>query len=137
MSLELVLILCIMGCAFLLPAIIIGITSHKKLKNCTSSATATVVDIRVNYSDDTTSYHPVYKYQVGGTTYTSVGAYLSGHVPEKGSNILIMYNPDKPKQSYIVGYDTKVFKILTIVFGIVGMIPILICIGLAIYHLFI
>ena len=47
-----------------------------------------------------------------------------------------MYNPAKPKQSYIPGYDTKVYKILTIVFGIVGCIPILVCIGILFLHVY-
>ena len=63
--------------------------------------------------------------------YTSEGAYLSGRVPEVGETIWIKYNPDKPKQSYIPGYDNKVYKILTIVFGLIGAVPILVCIGIA------
>lgn len=43
-----------------------------------------------------------------------------------------MYNPDKPKQSYITGYDNKVYKILSIVFTVVGFIPIIIYILIAV-----
>ena len=86
-----------------------------------------------NSSDSGLQYHPVYEYYAAGEYYTSEGAYLSGRVPEVGETIWIKYNPDKPKQSYIPGYDNKVYKILTIVFGLIGAVPILVCIGIAIW----
>ena len=48
-------------------------------------------------------------------------------VPQKGAKIEIRYNPDNPKKSYIPGYDTKVYKLLSIIFSVIGMIPILVC----------
>ena len=93
---------------------------------------AKVMRINVhNSSDSGLQYHPVYEYYAAGEYYTSEGAYLSGRVPEVGETIWIKYNPDKPKQSYIPGYDNKVYKILTIVFGLIGAVPILVCIGIA------
>lgn len=100
----------------------------------TADAQAKVVRINVhNSSDSGLQYHPVYEYYAAGEYYTSKGAYLSGRVPEVGETIWIKYNPDKPKQSYIPGYDNKVYKILTIVFGLIGAVPILVCIGIAIW----
>ena len=97
------------------------------------TTTAVVVNIVTKNSSEGLSFHPVYEYVVGGTTYSNMGAYISHRVPEKGSTIEIKYNPDKPKQSYIVGYDIKVYRILSILFGIIGMIPILVCIGIAVF----
>ena len=79
------------------------------------------------------NFYPVYEYYVNGIQYTNEGASIQHHVPTVGTRIPVMYNPAKPKQSYIPGYDTKVYKILTIVFGIVGCIPILVCIGIFIF----
>ena len=45
----------------------------------------------------------------------------------RGAKIEIRYNPDNPKKSYIPGYDTKVYKLLSIIFSVIGMIPILVC----------
>ena len=118
MEVGLALTLCGLGVAFWIPAIILGAI----LKNRTH-----------NSSDSGLQYHPVYEYYAAGEYYTSKGAYLSGRVPEVGETIWIKYNPDKPKQSYIPGYDNKVYKILTIVFGLIGAVPILVCIGIAIW----
>lgn len=39
-----------------------------------------------------------------------------------------MYNPNDPKCSYISGRDNKVYKILSIIFAAIGLVPIVICI---------
>ena len=134
MEIGLVLTLCGLGIAFWIPAFILGVASGNKTRKCTADATATVVRINVRHSSDNgPTYHPIYEYYARGNYYTSEGAYISRRVPSVGSQIQIKYNPDKPKQSYIPGYDNKVYKILTIVFGIVGAVPILVCIGIALF----
>ena len=74
-----------------------------------------------------------YEYYANGMKYTNEGAAIRNHTPQVGTRVPVMYNPTKPKQSYIPGYDNKVYKILTIVFGIIGCIPILVCIGIFIF----
>ena len=134
MEVGLALTLCGLGVAFWIPAIILGVILKNRTQKCTADAQAKVVRINVhNSSDSGLQYHPVYEYYAAGEYYTSEGAYLSGRVPEVGETIWIKYNPDKPKQSYIPGYDDKVYKILTIVFGLIGVVPILVCIGIAIW----
>lgn len=131
MELGLVLTLCGLGAAFWLPAIIIGLISHGKKKNCTMNTVGLVVRINSKSSGDgTLSFHPVYEYYANGMKYTNEGAAISNHTPQVGTSVPVMYNPEKPKQSYIPGYDNKVYKILTIVFGIIGCIPILVCAGI-------
>ena len=113
MELGLVLTLCGLGAAFWLPAIIIGLISHGKKKNCTMNTVGLVIRINSKSSGDgSLSFYPVYEYY---------------------AKVPVMYNPAKPKQSYIPGYDNKVYKILAIVFGIIGCIPILVCIGIFIF----
>ena len=58
---------------------------------------------------------------------------MSGHKLQIDSMVPIMYNPGRPKQSYIQNYDNKAYKILTIVFVVIGCIPIIICIGIALF----
>ena len=133
MELGLALTLCGLGAGFLIPSFILAWIDIRKRRYCTATATAVVVNIVTKNSENGLSFHPVYEYVVGGTTYSNMGAYISHRVPEKGSVIEIKYNPDKPKQSYIVGYDTKVYRTLSVIFGIIGMIPILVCIGIAVF----
>ena len=92
--------------------------------------------IRINSKssgDGSLSFYPVYEYYANGMKYTNEGASIRNHTPQVGTRVPVMYNPAKPKQSYIPGYDNKVYKILTIAFGIIGCIPILVCIGIFIF----
>ena len=128
MELGLVLTLCGLGAAFWLPAIIIGLISHGKKKNCTMNTVGLVIRINSKSSGDgSLSFYPVYEY------YANEGASIRNHTPQVGTRVPVMYNPAKPKQSYIPGYDNKVYKILTIAFGIIGCIPILVCAGIFIF----
>lgn len=124
----LVFTLCGLGICFLIPAFILGCINRSKTTKCTATTVATVMDILTKSSGDSLSFHPFYRYEVNDVTYTNTGSYLSHHVPQKGSRIEIRYDPDNPKKSYIPGYDTKVYKLLSIIFGVTGMIPILVCI---------
>lgn len=134
MELGLVLTLCGLGVAFWIPALIIAFISHGKKKNCTMNTTGQVIRINSRSSGDSgLSFYPVYEYYVNGVQYTNEGASIQHHVPAAGTRIPVMYNPMKPKQSYIPEYDNKAFKILTIVFGVIGCVPILVCIGIAVF----
>lgn len=131
MELGLVLTLYGLGAAFWLPAIIIGLISHEKKKNCTMNTAGLVIRINSKSSGDgSLSFYPVYEYYANGMKYTNEGASIKHCVPQVGTKVPVMYNPAKPKQSYIPGYDNKVYKILAIVFGIIGCIPILVCTGI-------
>lgn len=127
MDLGLVFTLCGLGMCFLITAFILWCISRSKTTKCTATTIATVKDILTKNTGDSLSFHPLYEYEVNAVTYTNTGAYLSHHVPQKGSKIEIRYNPDNPQKSYIPGYDTKVYRLLSIIFGMIGMIPILVC----------
>lgn len=129
MELGLALTLCGLGTAFLIPAIMISAVSANKKRTCAERASAIVTDIKARYSSDRgPTFHPVYEYTVDGVEYTAVGSALSGKTPAVNSSITIMYDPCKPKKSYIPGYDSKVYKILSAVFAIIGLIPIVVCV---------
>lgn len=59
----------------------------------------------------------------------------SMYIWEKRYNTAMLYRYPKskkypyeiPTKSYIPGYDTKVYKLLSIIFSVIGMIPILVC----------
>ena len=132
MDLGLALTLCGLGAGFLIPAFILAGINVSRTRKCVVSTSAVVVDITVKNNGDDLTFNPVYEYEVDGVRFSNTGGYLSRRVPQRGSVIEIKYDPKNPKKSYIVGYDTKVYKILSIVFGIFGMIPILVCIGISI-----
>ena len=105
-----------------------------KKKNCTMDTVGLVIRINSKSSGDgSLSFYPVYEYYANGMKYTNEGASIKHCVPQVGTKVPVMYNPAKPKQSYIPGYDNKVYKILAIVFGIIGCIPILVCAGIFIF----
>lgn len=133
MELGLALTLCGMGGAFLLTALILGIIAGNRKRKCTESTTAVITRYEKRRSDHTTYYHPVYEYTVDNVKYARVGASMSGHKPQINSVVPIMYNPGRPKQSFMQNYDNKAYKILTIVFVVIGCIPITICIGIALF----
>ncbi|MEF2877328.1 MAG: DUF3592 domain-containing protein [Blautia sp.] len=128
MELGLLLTLGGIGAAFWIPALVMFCITMGRKITCTAKAEAYVTGIKTKSSSDGRSYHPVYEYDVDGVHYKKVGAYLSGCVPKTGTLVTIMYNPRKPKKSYILGYDNKALKILGILFGAIGCVPIIICI---------
>lgn len=132
MPLGLALTLCGLGCAFLIPAAIFWILKKKHEKNCTEEATAVVIAVHSRNYGDSPSLHPEYEYFVDGERYTNTGGYWQRHVPHKGDEVQIRYNPNRPQQSYIMNYDLVVYKRLSILFGIFGMIPVVICVAIAI-----
>ena len=72
MELGLVLTLCGLGAAFWLPAIIIGLISHGKKKNCTMNTVGLVIRINSKSSGDgSLSFYPVYEYYANGMKYTN------------------------------------------------------------------
>lgn len=102
MELGLALTLWGLGAGFLIPSFILVWIDTRKRRYCTATTTAVVVNIVTKNGENGLSFHPVYEYVVGGTTYSNMGAYISHRVPEKGTTIEIKYNPDKPNQSRIV-----------------------------------
>lgn len=133
MPLGLALVLCGLGAAFLLPGLIIGMISARRSRCCTAPVSGLVTDIRSRSTSHGYSFYPVYEYFVDGVRYTKMGTYLSNHVPKVGSTVCVLYDPQNPKRSYIQGYDDKTLRILCTVFSIIGCIPLLICICIALF----
>lgn len=132
MDLGLVFTLCILGAGFLITAFILLFTSSYKKRRCTESADAVVIDIKTSYSsDEGLSFYPVYEYYIDGVRYIGKGASIMNNTPQIDSVIPIMYDPAMPKRSYIAGRDNKIVTILGIIFTVIGFIPIVICICIA------
>ena len=131
MELGLVLTLCGLGGTFWLVALVLGMITINRKKKCTACTSAEVVAVTARSSGDGMSFHPVYEYYVDGVRYRRTGSYISNQVPGEGTIVEIMYNPARPEKSYILDYDDKVYRILSVVFAVIGCIPVLICICIA------
>ena len=122
MELGLILTLCGLGVAFLIPAFILIFISSYKRRRCTKSTDAIVIDIKSKHSDQRVSYYPIYAYNINGVRYTGKGTAISNNTLQRNTVIPIMYNPNDPKCSYISGRDNKVYKILSIIFAAIGLV---------------
>ena len=131
MELGLALTLCALGSAFLLPALILTLAAENRKRKCTCSTQAVVVEIKGRSSGDGLSFYPVYQYEAEGTVYRGKGAARTRYIPRQGEKIAILYDPRCPRRSYIKGYDDKIDRVLSLCFGVMGAIPILICLGIA------
>lgn len=133
MELGLALTLIGLGSAFWVVALILWLIMKRKTRKCTASTSAIVIDYQRVIRDHQVYNHPIYEYDIDGRRYQQTGAALSHRTPSLNSSVLIMYDPHDPQRSYIQGYDNKVYHILMIAFMIVGSIPILICLGIALF----
>ena len=134
MEIGLALTLCALGGAFWIPALLLVFTAGKKRRTCTASVQAVVVDIQCKSTSDGLTYYPVYQYEAEGAVYQGKGMGKSPMPLEKGESVTVRYAPHCPQRSYIKGYDDRVCRILSICFGVMGAIPILICMGIALLN---
>ena len=94
-------------------------------------AQGVVVDIKGRSTSDGLTFYPVYQYEAEGTVYRGNGAGTSPMPLKQGDRITVCYDPCRPQRSYIKGYDSRVYRALSVCFGVMGAIPILICLGIA------
>lgn len=94
-------------------------------------AQGVVVDIKSRSTSDGLTFYPVYQYETEGMVYQGKGAGRSPMPLKQGDRITVCYDPRRPQRSYIKGYDSRVYRALSVCFGVMGAIPILICLGIA------
>lgn len=101
-----------------------------QLRRCTAKMNATITNIK----RQNRHYYPVYEYYVNGVRYARVGTACTRSSMQVGSTISIAYNPQEPQQSHIPGHDDKTYKFVAIVCIIIGLIPLIggICMALLI-----
>ena len=131
MELGLCLTLCTLGGAFWIPGLLLTFIAAKRRRNCTALAQGVVVDIKSRSTSDGLTFYPVYQYEAEGTVCQGKGAGRSPMPLKQGDRITVCYDPRRPQRSYIKGYDSRVYRALSVCFGVMGAIPILICLGIA------
>lgn len=97
-------------------------------------AQGVVVDIKSRSTSDGLTFYPVYQYEAEGMVYQGKGAGRSPMPLKQGETITVCYDPRRPQRSYIKGYDDRVYRTLSVCFGVMGAIPILICLGIALLN---
>lgn len=122
----------ILGIVFIVTAILIKCTFEKKKNGCTCKTHAVIVNAqRVERSQwagepSFVSYFPIYEYTYGGKTYhKSAGIGYLKDMVHVGSHKIIYVNPDNPE---IIMEDMNVPNFITCLFGILGVIFLIISI---------
>ena len=123
-----IIILC--GVGFLMRAGVFLYLNLYRSKNCKVTTSAKVVRIETKNTEYGPHLHPVYEYEVDGQIYSNEGIYWENHVPQIGSEIEVKYNPDDPRKSYILVYDTTECTRMGIKFGVIGIVLVLVGIGM-------
>lgn len=114
----------IFGLIFLGIGVFIYIRNTNLIKNCTEEATATVVDMKQEFSTDSDSttymYYPIIEYNVGNDTIrVTMGNGSSIPTYQINEKITILYNPSKTKEFIVKGDKTS--NIFSIVFMALGV----------------
>lgn len=122
-----------LGGTFWIAALILAGVEVNRKRKCTAGASALIIGIKRRSREHSVELHPVYEYTVGNVRYTGVGAAISGRTPQVNTVVPIRYNPRRPKQSYIPGYDDRACRILAAAFAAIGSIPIIVCVCIAIF----
>lgn len=85
--------------------LVIGIIFRRRRRELAQSCVPTqgvLVGNVMRSGSDSTSYHPVVEYMVGGKQYSIEGSVGYGRKKEEGVEVEVMYNPKKPSTAFIV-----------------------------------
>lgn len=114
---------------FALIAVSIGYVNYNRLndkwKNCTAETEGVVVDFKSKLSKSNSDkiLFPIVEYYVNGKGYRITSA--SGTNRQKlkvGDAVTIRYNPDRPKQLLIEGYNKKTNVYVCMAITIMGVV---------------
>ena len=99
---------------FAVIAISIGYMNYSRMsekwQNCTADTEGIIVDFdsKISMSSSDKILYPVVRYFVNGKGYQiTSGSGTNRQKLKVGDTVAVRYNPDKPKQMLIVGYNTK------------------------------
>ncbi len=126
----------LVGAIFTFVIISVGIESNNLRKKCTANTTGTVISLEAHTSTRTThsngrtrhrtstTYHPVYTFEVDGTTYqeeSDIGTNPASY--SVNESVTVHYNPNNPNENYI-GDSEGLSVVLIIVAVITSLIAI-------------
>ena len=110
----------IVGIIFLAAGIFLYYKNDYLVKNCTAKASATVVEMKEDFSDDSYIYYPIIEYKVNEDNIRVV--------MDKGSNppaysinekISILYNPNKTDEFIVEGdSSSNIFSVIMMILGV-------------------
>ena len=111
------------GGVFVFVSHVIKNSHEKMMKACDVTVTGTVIENKLEYNDETESYHPVFRYEYNGKTYSE--RYSVGSSPpdyKVGETKELMISSADPTKFFVKG--DKSFKLFEWVFSIAGWLVI-------------
>ncbi|MBQ3375121.1 MAG: DUF3592 domain-containing protein [Erysipelotrichaceae bacterium] len=131
------LVMFTIGASFYMVADIVQKRDDRKKEQNTYITDATIIDYKINHTDDGNVYFPVYKYTYGGVEYTA-----TSNVSQKNRNefrrtqtVQISLDPSHPQNSTILILAQRSDKVLKL-FRILGMILVLAALAMVASNLF-
>lgn len=83
-------------------------SAHKKTETCSAAAEGRIVGYKKSSYNHKRRFSPIVEYQVENQIFTDETNVRLNYRPFKeGEHVLLYYNPDRPDEFYIKGYDLK------------------------------
>lgn len=121
-----------MGVIFSLVPILMNKSRKKKALKCDRETTATVVEYVYYRSDTGHTYAPVYSYWANGKEYRKTSSYSSSMQKfSVGDQVVLRYNSENPDMIFVAG-EQYIIKFLSVIFGIISAIMIIVGIAVGI-----
>lgn len=126
----------LMGVIFALVPIIINKSRQKKAAKCDRETTATVVEYVCHRGDGHTTYAPVYSYWANDKEYRKTSIYSSSIQKfSVGDKVTLRYHSDNPDIIF-VKEEQYIIKFLSVIFGIISAVMLLVGVGIGIGSMF-
>lgn len=122
----------LMGVIFALVPIIMNKSRKKKAMQCDRETTATVVEYMRYRGDGNTTFAPVYSYWVNDKEYRKTSTYSSSRRKfSVGDKVALRYCSDNPDIIF-VKEEQYIIKFMSVIFGLISAVMIIVGSGIAI-----
>lgn len=124
MLLAIGILQCVLG-SFLM------VSELRVMKACSEITSGVIIDIEVKKDVDSTLKSPVVQYTAGGVSYSVKSSLAQSHIDFRiGDTVTLFYDPDKPEQMKIDGYDELFMLIFGGIFAVAGSLIVFISISI-------
>ena len=126
----------LMGVIFALVPIIMNKSRKNKALKCDRETMATIVEYIRYHGDEHYTYAPVYSYWANDKEYQKTSTYsFSRRKHSVGDKVALRYNSENPDIIF-VEEEQYVVKIVSVIFGIISVVMLIVGIGLGISAIF-
>ena len=122
----------VLGVVFAFVPIIMNKSRKKKAMKCDRETTATVVEYIRYQGDEHITYAPVYSYWADEKEYQKTSTYsFSGQKHSVGDKVTLRYNSENPDIIF-VEEEQYVVKFISVIFGIISAVMLIVGFGIGI-----